>query len=417
MARDTLTVALSTSSFLPAQGGAEIGLHNIALQLMAKGHRPVVITSAAHKWALRRRGWKLPYELVAYPPRLLTWREIRPRLARVLLNWFHAILQRRYGFDVWHATFGFPTGVSVIEFCRSRGIAHLVRCVGADIQVRHDIGYGMRLNPVVDADIRHWLPEAQCLVAITESVVEEYRDIGIGDERIARIPNGIDLARFRAHRSTSDLRARFGIAEDVRVFLALGRNHPKKNFAQLIDAGVTLKSRQTAPFAIVIAGKGVAELARHVRSAGAEGLVHLVEPDDEPKQDGALHFPADSILDLYFAADVFVMPSLIETFGIVIIEAMAAGLPVIAADSPGCRDVVDGGRFGRLYDGSTEALTTAMNEILERADLRKALAAKSQARAVEFDWSRIVDQYLQKYRQLIAEPETCVSAKHAPVRA
>lgn len=397
-----LTVALATSSSLPARGGAEIGLHNIASRLWELGHRPVLITSFAHACALRTGPWRLPYDVVPYPPRFLTWRAGGRQMARFLLNIFHGWLQRRYRFDVWHATIGFPVGASVVEFCRPRNIPHLVRCVGEDIQVRHDIGYGMRLDPQIDREIRNWLPQAQRLVAITETVADEYGALGAAASHILRIPNGVDVSRFRSHRPSREFRRILGIPDDAMVFLALGRFHPKKNFGQVLAAASALRMRTDKPFRVVVAGSGVGELASVIAAAEMADRAHLYEPQGAGDICQGAHLPDNEILDLYSMADVFVMPSLIETFGIVLVEAMAAGLPLIVADSPGCRDIVAGGWFGRLYDGTADALADVMAEFLEPGG-RDIWAAKSRQRAEEFDWSVVVERYVDAYRQMIEE--------------
>lgn len=399
----SLRVALPISSFLPARGGAEIGLHNIASRLAALGHEPVVITSLTHARALKKTNWKLPYAVVAYPPRLLTLRGRGSRLARLLLKAFHGRLQRRFRFDVWHATFGFPVGVSVIEFCRERGIAHLVRCVGDDIQVKEEIGYGMRRDPGVDAEVRRWLPKAQCLVAITHSVAEEYRKLGIPEDIIERIPNGVDVRRFTARETNAALRRSLGLAPGVILFLSFGRFHPKKNLGQLIEAAALLRPRRGKDFHVLIAGKGVSDLEAERDRNEAGACVSLMEPAQAAQADDrVVELPDDEAVGLYKAADVFVMPSIVETFGIVTVEAMAAGLAIIAANSPGSRDVIRGGRDGLIYDGTAAGLAVAMEKMMD-ASIRKSWSAKSMGRAREFDWDKVVGEYAKTYRRLIAE--------------
>jgi len=401
-AESGLRVSLATSSFLPARGGAEIGLHNIACRLMAKGHRPFVVTSYSHANALRRQNIRLPYPVVSLPPRLLAWRQNHPALGRKAVNQVFGWLQSRYRFDVWHATFGYPVGASVVEFCGRNGLPHLVRCTGGDIQVLPEIGYGMRLDPRIDREIRHWLPRADRLVATTQTVADEYRSIGATEEQIAVIPNGVDVKRFRTHKGADDTLNELGVPSNAFVFLALGRNHPKKNFASAIEAAVELAKRTTRPFRLLIAGRGVRALEDDVTRLKASGIVILHETPDEAA--GAeTKAPGDAILDLYAAADCFVMPSLIESFGIVLIEAMSAGLPVIAANGPGCRDVVRDGQTGILYSGQTAKLTESMNRLLADEALCQRLAQQGSEAADEYDWDLVVDRYLQLYAELISD--------------
>ncbi len=391
-----MKIALPIPSFLPSLGGAEIGLHNIALQLLAKGHTPTVITSYKHVRELRRQDRKLPYRVIAYPPKVLTLRKTHTKIGRFVLNQFHCFLQARYGFDFWHATFGYPVGVSVVEFCLSKSIPHLVRCVGEDIQVDEQIGYGMRLDQFVDADIRRWLPRARTLVAITDSVKDEYA--AIGATNIVKIPNGVNVERFQNYKPTVDLRAQLNIEKDDFVFLCFGRQHPKKNFKQVIRAVAGLKSRTKAGFVVVIAGSGVDQLKPEVEKWRVSDIVRLHVPSKPSQSDIKTDLPDENVLDCYKMADAFVMPSIVETFGIVMIEAMASDLPVIAANSPGCRDVIENGKFGAIYDGSLLGLEQRMEEFLYSSELRIRLRNAGRKHVLQFDWSNVVDRYLELYR-------------------
>lgn len=398
-----LTVALPISSFLPAKGGAEIGLHNIASILVKNNHRPVVISSYAHIKALRKLNLKLPYEVIAYPPKLLTFRQTARPFGKWLLQLFHQHLQSRYHFDVWHATIGYPIGISVVEFCKKKNIAHIVRCVGEDIQIQPEIGYGMRLNPEIDKEIRSWLPKAQKLVAITQSVSQEYIDLGCSPEQIEHVPNGIDLPRFLAHEHGDVAQLRLK-EKNKFTFLVVGRNHPKKNFAQLVEAAAALAKTTKEAFEILIVGTGVSELQGLVDQYNVCDLVTLIEPTNSEQDPQTVPvFPSDDILDYYMAADCFVMPSLIETFGIVVAEAMGGGLPVIAANSPGCRDVIRNGQDGLIYPGDLKSLVDAMQQVLENQTLREDLVTRSKQRVHDFDWNSIVMRYIHLYKQVISD--------------
>lgn len=393
------TIALPIPSFLPALGGAEVGLHNIAQTLIDKCHRPVVITSYRHAKALKAQGWRLPYEVVPYPPRLLTLYQTKPLLGRLGLNIFYKYLQKKYNFDVWHATFGYPVGCSIAEFCLKNRLPHVIRCVGDDIQIRSDIGYGMRRDPLVDQTVRTILPSALKLIATTKTVRDEYEKLGIDEAKIVMLPNGVDLTRFKEFQAKQNIKQKLGLPSGTFLFLALGRYHPKKNFEQLLDVARTLKAETNQDFAIAIYGTGVSVLADKIQSSDLEKTVFAIEPAKTEKQQD-VKAPSDDVLNWYHGADCFLMPSLIETFGVVTVEAMAAALPVIAADSPGSRDVIRGGRDGKIYDGTTEQLVDIMKCFLDDPALLEQYKEKSLSRAEAFDWSNIVDNYLELYREL-----------------
>ena len=95
------------------------------------------------------------------------------------------------------------------------------------------------------------------------------------------------------------------------------------------------------------------------------------------------------------------MPSKVESFGIVTVEAMTFGLPVIAASSPGNIDILDNGKYGIIYDGSESDLVKKMKSIIDNKKKLSLYSIKSKKRSKQFDWSRIVDKYIQLYSILI----------------
>lgn len=400
-----LSIALPTSTFLPGLGGAEVGLHNIASRLVQRGHRPVVIVPAPHAARLTREGWRLPYPVVAFPPKVWGLLHRWPTLGFAVLDTFFEYLHRRHRFDFWHCTMGWPTGVALVHYARRRrAVPHLVRCAGEDIQRDAAIGYGARLDPKVDALVRRWLVQADLLVAITATVAQEYQALGVPPERVAEVPNGVDLDRFAAGPGRADTRRRLGIAEHDFVFLAVGRNHPKKNFAAILAAAARLKAQGRDRFRVVLAGLGTPGLAPLAAELGLSDHLTLLDQIGGPPRELPLKLPDDDLVGLYQAADCFVFPSIMETFGIVLVEAMAARLPVITADAPGCRDIVRGGRDGLLTGPSDiDGLAAAMARVMDEPALAADLSARSLARAGDFSWDAVVSRYEALYRQGIAE--------------
>jgi glycosyltransferase involved in cell wall biosynthesis len=401
MIRRPLTIGMPISSFLPAVGGMEVGLHNIASRLAASRHRPIVFAPAGNVRALRKQNCSLPYQVVSFPPKLITLVEYAPRLALFVFDAFFAWARRRYKVDVWHGTMGYPIGVALAHFGRGGALPALVRCAGQDIQVDRSIGYGMRLDPMVDRLVRRWLPELPILVAITESVAEEYRALNVPDQKIESIPNGVNVARFRSASSRETTRRLFGIPEQDFVFLSIGRNHTKKNHAAVLEAAGKLAScHPNSKWAVVIVGKNAPDLRAAAMANGIAERVYLI---DEIGQGDDLELPNRKLVDLYRCADAFVFPSLIETFGIAIVEAMAAGLPVVTADAPGCRDIVGNGKYGLMVDPRDPcALAGAMERLLTDPVEYWRLAALSTERAQEFDWDHVVARYQELYLRLAA---------------
>ncbi|MBT5570936.1 MAG: glycosyltransferase family 4 protein [Alphaproteobacteria bacterium] len=398
-----LTIGMPTSTFLPALGGVEIGLHNIASRLTARGHNPIILAPARNVHALRNQRRQLPYKLGSFPPKTMTlihhWPDLGTRFISAWLAWF----DRHHGIDAWHGTVGFPTGVGLIRHANGKR-PHLVRCAGDDIQMAPEIGYGMRLDPRIDKLVRGWLPQADILVAITESVAEEYTKLGVEPERIRRIPNGVDLNRFAMSVDRAEVRRQHGIPEDTFLFLAVGRNHPKKGYKDLLQAIRNLVDRSETNFAVAIAGAATDELMSEAQNLEVSEYLHLLGPLGQTSLAEGLKLPGDNLVSLYRSADAFVFPSHIETFGIALVEAMAAGLPVITTDGPGCRDIIEGGIWGEMVPvGDTAAFATAMQQMTNEPDHRRRCVTQSRERATAFSWDHIVDQYVDVYRDMMAK--------------
>jgi glycosyltransferase involved in cell wall biosynthesis len=116
--------------------------------------------------------------------------------------------------------------------------------------------------------------------------------------------------------------------------------------------------------------------------------------------------PTTAMIELYRAADAFVMSSLLEGFSSALLEAMAAALPVIVTDSPGCGEFVREENSGLIVPPRDPAsLTKAMASLIEDAQTRRELSERSSLRAARFDWPRVLDQYLQVYGELVGTPK------------
>ena len=157
------------------------------------------------------------------------------------------------------------------------------------------------------------------------------------------IPTGVDLERF-AKGDGIAFRRRHQIPPEAKVIGHAGRLAPEKNLDFLINCMVGALKKDPRAHALIV-GLGPSEkmIKDIFKKAGLEKRAHLT---------GALHY--QDLVDSYFAMDVFAFASLSETQGIVLIEAMAAGVPVVALDAPGARDIVKDYHNGRLLSQMDE---------------------------------------------------------------
>ncbi len=216
--------------------------------------------------------------------------------------------------------------------------------------------------------------------------------------KLVEMPNGVDAELFSPGADASGLRERLGIPPDavVAAFVAtLDRAHHFKRVDVAIDALARLDDERVQ---LVVAGGG--ELAdgfrEHARRAGLADRVHFL---------GAV--PHHELPEVLRAADLFLLTTEPpESFGIVLIEAMACALPAIATDYPGVRAVVAEGETGLLAErGNPDSVAAALAELVAAGpERRRALGEAGRRRALaEWSWPRLVERMDEAYAGAIAE--------------
>lgn len=228
--------------------------------------------------------------------------------------------------------------------------------------------------------------------APSESIAALLRSRGVTTP-IDVVPTGVDLARFDG-ADGARFRAAAGIPAEAFVVGHIGRLAAEKNLRFLADALITFM--RVEPCArVVIAGRGPleAELRERFARAGMAGRLHV-----EGILDGS------RLADAYAAMDVFAFASRSETQGLVLTEAMAAGVPVVALDAAGAREVVEDGRNGRLlHDASVPAFTEALRWIAASAPARRStLRSAARETAEAFSMPREAAAALARYQGLRA---------------
>ncbi|HJZ45593.1 MAG TPA: glycosyltransferase family 4 protein [Roseiflexaceae bacterium] len=207
------------------------------------------------------------------------------------------------------------------------------------------------------------------------------RHYGVPPSRVRLVPEGIDLAHWR------ELAAHLPQSSDGATILCVARQYPRKHVADLLRALPAV--RRAVPRArAVIAGDGP-EHARLRALASGLGL------DDALVFTGAL--PDDKLALLYRQADIFCLPSVQEGFGIVFLEAMACGLPVVATLAAAIPEVVPDRRAGLLVPpGDVGALAHALIELLARPRQRAAYGAFGREYVERYDWDRVAQVFLEQ---------------------
>jgi D-inositol-3-phosphate glycosyltransferase len=242
--------------------------------------------------------------------------------------------------------------------------------------------------------------EADRLVANTAEEARQLVDFYDADPgRTLVIPPGVDLQRFRPG-DQQRARRRIGVPEDAVVLLFVGRVQPLKAPDMLLHAAArmladdpALRTRLQVLVVGAPSGSGLAEPQRLQELAVALGVTDVVRflPPQPPEQ----------LADHYRAADVTVVPSHNESFGLVALEAQACGTPVVAAAVGGLGTAVEDGVSGLLVAGRDPAhYAAAIRRVMARREL---LSAGARRHAAAFSWDRTTDSLVDAYAAAMTE--------------
>jgi glycosyltransferase involved in cell wall biosynthesis len=245
------------------------------------------------------------------------------------------------------------------------------------------------------------------LLAIGSENAAFYRAMGVSDQKIFLVPYSVDNDRFvrsarLSHEQRIEVRKRYGIAADRPAVLYAAKFTKRKRPGDLLKAARQLKSGSNQPFTVVMAGSG--ELEPELRTFCVDhGLDNVVFT-------GFIN--QSELPSLYGAADLFVMPSEYEPWGLAVNEAMCAGLPIVVSREVGCvPDLVRDGVNGYTpAAGDIPGLSQALRRLIEAEALRRRLGQASLARIQEWGYQ----ECLQGIRSALAGL-SCASFSPAPM--
>jgi glycogen(starch) synthase len=230
-----------------------------------------------------------------------------------------------------------------------------------------------------------------CSAYMREHVADIY---GLEERRISVIPNGIDPSELVPVDDLDSLRARFA-APHERLVLLVGRLVYEKGFQLALQALPGLIER-LGDVRFLVAGSGTAEdeLREQARQLGLDAHGTF------------LGWIGDDVLhSLYRIADLTVVPSIYEPFGLVALEAMASGCPCLVADTGGLREVVPREDVGlRFRSRDPDSLGELAERLLTDEELRELMVAEASEHVLSFDWADVARQVARVYAEAVAAP-------------
>lgn len=298
-------------------------------------------------------------------------------------------LVRRHNIDLIHAHWVIPSGFLAGWMAWLNRKPLFITLHGSDMY--------MACHNVVWRSMATWvLRRAQGVTACSQSLADAAIQIGAPPERVHIVPYGADPVRFNPKVSSTELRQRLGLALDALIILAAGRLVGKKGLDQLVRAMPRVLA--TVPRArLIVLGEGP-------QRALLERLRDELDLNDQVSLPGTV--PWATVAEYLAASDVFVMPSVRDVTGNldglpnVILEAMAAGRPVVATRVAGIPLAVLDNVTGILVDeADPEQLSRALIRLLVSSEARTALGLAGRARIeTELNWMELAKRFDQIYQ-------------------
>jgi D-inositol-3-phosphate glycosyltransferase len=307
-------------------------------------------------------------------------------------------------YDVYHSHYWLSGWVAhALQPLHPAPTAHMFHTLGRmkDLVARRPEEREVGHRNYVEGQVMRW---ADCIVAATprdrEQMVHLY---GADEGQITIIPPGVDVDLFRPIPKAEARRA-VGMDPDKELILFVGRIEPLKGIDTLIEAvAIAFRHRDDlrGNVSLAIIGGDVSDDFSHMSAEmqrlhtlraelGVEDFVTFLGKQDQ------------SSLPLYYsAAEAVVVPSHYESFGMVAVEALACGTPVIASDVGGLSYIVEDGITGFLVpDQQPAVLADRLEFLLQVEPLRRAFSRRAVAAAQKYAWSHIADSILHLYAQL-----------------
>jgi len=247
------------------------------------------------------------------------------------------------------------------------------------------------VRETIDRWVTDYIQKCHHLIVPSDSMRQVLADAYGVTERITTIPTGIDLEPYQRADGQA-VRQQQGWGQD-KVLISVGRLAKEKNWETLL-AAVAQVMRKRAEVRLVLIGEGSEQenLKKYSEDLGIAAKVEFVG-----------NIPFDDIPAYLKAADLFCFASVTETQGLVTMEAITAGLPVVAVDATGTKDVIDHGQQGLLTPNDSEALAQAIEQVLADEDLRRHFKEAAWQKAQSFEMKLQAKKLLDVYQQARAD--------------
>ncbi len=383
-----LKIALLTLKFSPLLGGDVTHTAHLAHHLAEQGIETHIITIRSYFPTKDRFGESVRLHRLSLPATTTELETLGLKRLLYMISSFFLLLRLLFQdrLDLVHAH-GWDPAVVGGFFTRIFGVPFVLTVHG--IPKPRD-----SFSKTVFQLLERWIlrlcsSKDSRMIALTKS--DRYRLMGLGvDEKtVDLIPNGINIGEFEGLHPRG-FREKYGISSDRFLALFVGRLHEQKGFEVLIRAAKHLKGEDVC-FVAVGSGHKADEYLKLVDELGVENIIFTGEID------------RGELLDAFISSDIFVLPSIFEGMPYVVLEAMAAGKPVVASRLPEIAEVVEESGTGILFEKDDDnSLARAILRLKnDRETARRMGKLGKRLIADRFDWRMVFQQTTETYRKVL----------------
>lgn len=386
-----MKIGIFTECYLPTLNGVVISIETFRKELEKRGHEVYVIAPHAKNFVDRDK-----YHIIRYPsyafPSQPNYPQTFPLLSKGITRKIKDL-----NLDIIHAQHLFTMGRLGMKIGRSLNIPVVYTYHTLIAEYTHYVPiFGSMAKDIIISLSRNYCNRCDQVITQSPSMAKILKKYGVKTP-IEVIPTGIDTQLLAKHFPKEVIRAKWDIPENRKILLYLSRIAKEKNIDFLLYAFTkVLKSRlekhTLSDVHLLIVGDGP-ELPHYQAMVKKMGLENYVTFTGMLSNDIAVGY--------YGAVDIFIFPSITETQGIVVTEAMAAGAPIVAVNIMGPSDLITNSVDGYLTDLNLTQFAGKIEKLLDKPELRKAMAKNAKQNAKKFSKEKCTDKLEKLYEQTI----------------
>ena len=370
MNKQLFTIAQVVDYYPPVLGGVENCAKSIADELAKKDYRVKVFTSDIGnkaKVAVRNGDQKVRYLKsveIAHTPIIFSL-------------FFHLIALPKNSIIHLHIVTALTPEIVWLA-AKIRGIRYIAH-LHSDVKPSGSLGFLLPIYKKIFLPLI--LNSASMIIVPSPDYIGIAGDLyPISNKKIIAVTNGLYLDNFKKNlRKTND---------PIKL-LSVGRIDKYKNIPLLIESFKKISDKNPLGVELHIVGDGK-------EKNKVESLIKKLGLENRVFMHGSLK--GQPLYDMYLNSDIFILTSIFESFGIVLLEAMAAGLPIIASDIPGVRNVVEHNKTGLLARLTPDDFAAGIEKLMADFNLRESLVKSGLESVKKYDWSIIASEYGRIYQ-------------------